>query len=539
LSVLFACSDGNSYRAYRAYLDKAEELLEEYPDSALVYLDSIPSPELLKEKDAHDYYLLRVQGRNKTRQDISKDTALLELRGYYDKSDPSKAAIIYLYSGKVFEQQKNQEEAFKSYLEAENLCDDKNPKIMGIIQNAIGNLLFAQWYTEDAKKKYQEALNNYCIAEDVRNQITALNLIGNCFLVEKKLDSAYIYYDRCLELIDQIESHAYISVLLNNLSIAYRTAGDSDKAKAYLEMALQYPLDNKEKAKINYGLAKIHANSDDLFYFYVNNAIDLIKNEADPLFESALYSSLSKHEENKGEYFAALDYHKRYIIHKESFLNNRYEGSLKDLQHSYYVNTLVKDNMKLVIRQQKIIIVSFIVGFIVLLSLLFAVGYIYKQRKELEDAEKNIDYLGEMAQNYDAKEKTLKNIVLKNFNILKKVALLEQYMVTNPTSGKLLKKFHEIVYNQDSIDWNQLYETMNSLHNNLFDRLKDKFPILEETEFRICCLTVAKFSNTEMSIIMGYSPNTIQAKKAIIRRKLGVKPTGNIGEFLYNYFGKS
>jgi len=71
-----------------------------------------------------------------------------------------------------------------------------------------------------------------------------------------------------------------------------------------------------------------------------------------------------------------------------------------------------------------------------------------------------------MAQSYNVKEKSLKNIVLRNFDILKKVALLEQFMITKPTSNKLFKKFNEIVYNQDSMNWNQLYDTINSLHNN-------------------------------------------------------------------------
>lgn len=381
LSVLFSCNNGNDYRMY---LNKAEELLEEFPDSALVYLDSIPSPELLSKKQSHQYHILKVQGKNKTRKDISKDTALLDICGYYDKSDPGKASIVYLYSGKILEQQNNQEDAFKYYLEAEKFYDGSTPKIMGIIQNAIGNLLFVQRYTKDAKNRYHDALNYYRNANDINNQITALNLIGNCLILENNIDSAYFYYDKCLELIDQVENHAYIAVLLNNLSIAYRTTGEIDKAKMYLEKGLQYPLDNKDKARINYSLAKIHEGTDELFYFYSNNAIDLIGNEDDSLFESTLYSALSNYEENKGLYSNALGYLKKYIIHRERFLDNRYENSLKDLQHSYYVNSLVKENMELTIRQQKMVIV----GFIVLFLFLLAVAYIYKQRKALEDAEK-------------------------------------------------------------------------------------------------------------------------------------------------------
>ncbi|MCC8188439.1 MAG: hypothetical protein LIP08_13320 [Bacteroides sp.] len=137
---------------------------------------------------------------------------------------------------------------------------------------------------------------------------------------------------------------------------------------------------------------------------------------------------------------------------------------------------------------------------------------------------------------YNEKEKTLKNIVLKDFNILKKVALLESYLINNESNNKLIKKFNEIAYNQEMMDWERLYETMDSLYDNLFTKLKKAFPQLDETEFRICCLSIAKFSNSEIAVIMKYSTSSIQWRKASIRKKMGIKPMGNILEFLNSYF---
>jgi len=95
-------------------------------------------------------------------------------------------------------------------------------------------------------------------------------------------------------------------------------------------------------------------------------------------------------------------------------------------------------------------------------------------------------------------------------------------MIHNETNSRLIKKFNEIVYNQESMDWERLYETMNGLYNNLFTKLKSSFPQLDESEFKICCLSIAKFSNAEIALIMKYSTSSIQWKKACIRKKLGV-----------------
>ncbi len=86
------------------------------------------------------------------------------------------------------------------------------------------------------------------------------------------------------------------------------------------------------------------------------------------------------------------------------------------------------------------------------------------------------------------------------------------------------------------MDWNRLYETMDSLYDNLFTKLKGNFSQLDETEFRICCLSIAKFSNAEIAVIMKYSTSSVQWRKASIRKKLGIKPMGNIFEFLDSYF---
>jgi len=111
---------------------------------------------------------------------------------------------------------------------------------------------------------------------------------------------------------------------------------------------------------------------------------------------------------------------------------------------------------------------------------------------------------------------------------------LENYIRQSDTnrSRLLLRKFNEIVYGQDTLNWERLYRVMNDLHNGFFDLLRERFPLLEEDEFRICCLTYTQFSSSEISIIMGQSINTIQMKRSAIRKKLQIPSKGNIPHFL-------
>ncbi|MCD8029857.1 MAG: transcriptional regulator [Bacteroides sp.] len=376
------------------------------------------------------------------------------------------------------------------------------------------------------------ALDNYKLYGDFKNVMSIYNLIGNCYTLDNKLDSAQFYYEQCIDLLESVDNFLYKSSVLNNLSVGYRVLGDTLRAKEFLYEALTYPISSKEKSRITHNLAKINFHEKDSFYFYMDKSFEFLQEEEDIDLKRILYQLYSRFEEEQRMYDLALDHYKNYVHYLQEVHKKDYEESLNLLQHKFYLKGFEQENMRLLIRSQRL----FIVGFIVIILLLLAVVYIFRQNKLLGDAEKNVEYLMKMSELYNEKEKNLKNIVLQNFNIMKKVAGLEQYMVTNPSSSKLLKKFNEIVYNQDSMNWEQLYETMNSLHNNLFAKLKRDFSELDESEFRICCLTIGKFSNMEMGIIMKYSPHTIQSKKAAIRKKLGVKPMGNIGDFLYNYY---
>ncbi len=519
---------------YHSLLCRSEALLEEFPDSALRLLDSIPSLHLLSDEESNYYHLIRVQARDKIGQDISSDTVLFRLKEYYEHTDPVKSALVYLYLGKMYYQRAEYEAALLNYLNAEKRSERLGIKQRAMIQHNIGNLFFVQRDIRDAKMRYARALEGFTAVGDTKNQIAAYNLLGSCCMLEENTDSAYYYYDRCVELLDSCtQDHLSITTILSNLSVGYRHMGDREKARFYLEKVFDYPINTMERARINYNLAKLDDGNEADFYSYMQQAIELVREEDDPFFKATLHRTLSEHEEEKEDFFSALDHHKSYVDFMLGFYENKYENSLKDIQQTYYLDNLEHENLILTIRQQRLIILALIV----LLLFLTLFGWFYIQnRKAMNQVKDNINYLQSMSRLYNDKERSLRSIVLHNFNILKKVALLDKYVTNHPGNDKLLKRFHEIVYNQEDLNWDILYETMNKLHNDLFTRLKEEFSALDESEFRICCLSIARFSNIEIGLLMNYSVNTINAKKAALRKKLGVKPMGNIEEFLISYF---
>ena len=97
---------------------------------------------------------------------------------------------------------------------------------------------------------------------------------------------------------------------------------------------------------------------------------------------------------------------------------------------------------------------------------------------------------------------------------------------------RLLSKFNDIVYKQQELDWDMLYDTMNELHYGFLDRLKELASTLDDNEFKICCLIYSDFTNQEIGIIMKFSSSTITHKRSLIRKKLGLPDYSNISEYL-------
>lgn len=156
-----------------------------------------------------------------------------------------------------------------------------------------------------------------------------------------------------------------------------------------------------------------------------------------------------------------------------------------------------------------------------------------EKENEVLDAKRKIYKLTEMSSSYESREDSFKCVLFHHFDILKKTALLKQYLKNNNEQDhRLVKKVNEIVYGQESLNWDIFYRDMNKIHEERFERLRIKHTLLDETEFRVCCLTYANLTCSEIGIILDLSPNTVQMKRSSIRKKLGIEAQGSIQAYI-------
>jgi DNA-binding CsgD family transcriptional regulator len=244
---------------------------------------------------------------------------------------------------------------------------------------------------------------------------------------------------------------------------------------------------------------------------------------------------LAKIEKKEKHYEKALEdfeTHNEYVV---KVVGDNKNKALLELQEKYNFEKLKNENSKLTIKQQKILIASF--AFLLCFS--FITFFFYRKsirnEKLILEAEQKIESLKNLVQNSLKKDNSVHKILVHHFNILKKVALINKNISDDDQKNgdRLIRQFNRIVYEQDALDWDKLYQTINKIQDNLYDRVREKYPTLEEMEFRLCYLSGEDFDDNEIAVIMKIAPHKIRKIRSNIRKKIGIPPYQNIYTFFH------
>jgi tetratricopeptide (TPR) repeat protein len=516
--------------------EKVENKLEEeQPDSAYLLLNTILYPEKLNKSQFNRYALLRIQARDKSDRDITSDTIIFSVRDYYvRKKDFLNATLAAFYCGRVLYEQNDIKRAMEAYLEAEKWSEFiENDNLKGLIQGNLGILHTKQLLCEKAIPRGQKAAAFYHKAQNYKNEINALLAIGNCFFFQKESDSAFYYYNEGLKLADYYKIPTAQANVRQSIGVVYGKIGKYADAKKLFREALSFCENKTENARIRMNLAKVYfrENQLDSAKFYIEQSLSIGANE--PALTRSTYFLLSEMEEKKGRYKEALQHYKAYNDLVVKVVGENENKALLELQEKYNFATLQSKNDQLVIEKQKIILISTAVLALIIIAAFFFYRKSIQNKKAVLEANQTIESLRKMAQNYQEDKDSSKSILVRHFDVLRKVALIEKDISEGDRKKgeHLIKKINKIVYEQDQLDWDKLYHTMNRLGNGFYDRIREQYSQLDDLEFRICCLTCEKFSSEEIAVIMNLSANAVHKKISAIRKKIGALPYSSIYTF--------
>lgn len=537
LTIAFLLSScNNHHKRVDRIMELAENIVEVHPDSALSLLDSLITPSQLDRNQYHHYMLLLLQAKDKSYQDITSDTAIFATKHHYiQKKNLANAAMAAYYCGRIRFEQRDYKGAMVQYVEAERYAANiPNLNLKALIQSAMGESLSGQMLSAKALPYFQHAAKYFQQAKNKKNEMISYQHLGRSHLIINKIDSAIFYYKKAIKIAMQLKDTTNRSIIQLNLGVLYVDQKKYEVAKSVLLEAISYTK-RDGYSDICLELAKIYnvENKLDSANWYLEKSLMQSKKN-DNLYKMAnIYGAIAAIKEKEKDYNSALQNYKIYTDYLDSIFGQTKDAALLNIEKKYKLEQLKSENMALTLEKQRIMFYSSIGAILsLIIIILFYRRNTLTKRLELE-AEQKVYRLMNMAENFNEKEQSFRSILLRQFDIVKKTATLSSYIrKEDEKSNKLLKKFNEIVYGKEGLNWDVLYETLNNLQSGFFERLRERFPDLSENEFRICCLTYTDFRREEISIIMKMSVSSIQSKRNLIRKKLGIPSTGNIKSFL-------
>ena len=546
LLIFISCNPKK--KEYISLLEQARTIRSQHRDSAKILLDSIFEPKLLGKKNYADYVLLNLELKYLLRQDIVGDTAIFKVLEYFQKQKDTEQTIASLrYIAKVYTAQKEYEKALKAYLDAEIYAEKSQTKEWkSTIQSEIGDLYEEQEEYEEALKQYKLALAYLDEDSHYSNKVVYYNNIGHLFLFKKgQIDSAQYYFDKSIQLLKDKNDSIFLASTKLSIGNSYRKSNDYALAKKeYLEAHSLWK-DEERKANLEQSLGYTYffSNMNDSARYYFDKYLDYLAHAQRKNDGRAVYNILSAIESQEGNYQQALEYYRQHIDYRMESLLKEKDTDLRIFQKRYNYEQLKNENNELLIERQYIYILSLFLSIVILVICFFFYrkmmkqkNHLLKEQTALLEAEQQIGALKSMAESFNEKENSLKNEVIKHFDILKKVAALNEnklFFDEKEDKKRLLSQVNKIVYGQkEGFNWDIFFNSINVLYGNEIERINQSYQQLDNTELKICYLSYAGFSNSETSTLLGLALNTIQQKKSNIRKKIGVPEHGNLQEFL-------
>lgn len=436
------------------------------------------------------------------------------------------------------------------------------------IYASLGRTYYRMNEHEIARHYYDQALRRYTLEKNKLGMAEVLRQIGNVLLSGNQ-DESLNYYQKALAYERQLNHYEGIANVLNNISIVYRARGELDKAKQYIEEAITFHKQSNNLAKLPtayYNLNRIYLQQGK-----TDQALELGLEELRIARRLQLRAEiqeaawiLSDVYTQKKDYEQALIYFRWKEALSDSIRGQESNRNFQRMQ-SLYENEKKEQELNLLkaeksLSQSRNRIIYIGLSAVIIIGLLIILMQRNKIKREKELALKNEQlHLAQQSltnaalENRAMAEKQLqqdlefrhKELLTYTLNLVQKNALMEnlregiqEMLATTDKDSKikLTKLIKVIDYGLESEkDWDEFRMYFEKVHSSFFQKLKDQFPDLSQSDLKLCALLSLNLSMKEMAELMGISPESVKMARHRLRKKLNLVTEENLAEFIANF----
>ena len=509
LYVLACCIVACTPREARVMspLEKAEQIMMQDPDSALLILQELDLHSLPRGEPRARYALLYTQALDKNYLSISGDSMVIQAVKYYRKASLSKyKAYAYFYRGCAYMQMDSLRLALGAYLDAVDMAkrigDDS---MLGMFLGRQGELYQSQRHIDEAKEAFFMSKEAFRRAGDARGENYMLGQIAYHYRVYYRdaLDSAEYYYRQAGEMALAREDIAYIYYTHLGLSSVYEDREEYGKAVDVLqEVVIEYKEGNID-AEIFPRLSHLYYHTKQLDSASIY-AQEVLANTSlfSPKQVAGILLLKSLIERDRGDYEKALVYYQDYSKMDNEAMRKAHAHNLLEAEAAYE-NARMQVGAKNA-RLQWIV-------FICVLSLLFcALALIYTQVVQ--------GWKKRSLQN----EKRIKEIFLQRFSIIRELLILSLMHKPSPDIfascfDKQVSPFCGKGFFAD------LESLMNECYYGIMAWIRGQYPDINAEDIELICLLFMGFKSRDLCRLYNVERRgTIHTRCSRVYRKLGI-----------------
>lgn len=547
LSLFCSCSSG---KKTNALFSRADSLLMEHPDSALMLLKLSPQKlQALSNKECARYALLLAKATDKAEKSLLPCDSLLNVALHYYGKEDKEQAVALLYKARLEIEMNSTEEAIRHL--QEGLAILKNfPNEVETRRNtlsSLGNLYYDARYYNESIKIYRQLYE--CCTTDKDKSIALYN-ISSFYAITDQIDSTFNTGHRALGYAICSGDSAMIASINLSLSLDFYDSDKLDSALYYAQKALiNVPL-KEPKGRYYYNLGNLLLETErnkDTVSFYINKAME------DHSFNGKCLClrSLSDLNKEQGDYKASTEYLEKYIDIIDSTFTAEQATKIQQLIYGYKTKIKVREERLKGQRTQWIFIAgSGLICFLIILiyqdrinrkkrqqlhyqqaleqtrSKLSSlqttihdnqsiIHFLQQQRGNLEEEkQKNKQQIQEREQTIAQLEEEKLQLHYELFcrsDIYKKISALSNQDLTDKRNLKVLT-----LTEQD-----RLKRTISDIYTDYINELQQHYPRLTEDDLLLLCLQKTPLDSKIIALCFGYSDtHAINQRKSRIKERM-------------------
>lgn len=545
LSSILLCSIGfwvaschQTPEAIAPALAHADSLMDDHPDSALHYLQSLDLSGL-SDADKAYYGLQLAQASDKNFLPLLPCDSLVNAAlDYYDEGDGLLRAKALLYKSRIQQSMNMPQEAMENCFAGLNELGDTRQelRLKSMLYEDLGGIYLSQFVENKAVEMFKQS---YCCDSLLGDEGFLKYSIANIGWVHVILDHesvAKLYLDRALEMALKQNDSQFVSDIYSKLSV---NSENVDSAFMYIRLAQAYQTDKVDSISLFLSLGEL---------FLEKNQLD----SADCYLKKLLGSSdfkkqvlgyrlLSDIEKEKGNYQRAYNYSMFYQDNVDSIFSLSKMSEIERLAYKYEAENAI---FKAKVKTESTILFIVSISIILLLLLLLIIQRIHRRKKiaklvfeqtishlnkQIELQQSNIEHSKkELLLLQQAQQQNDEEIAQKEQDIRKmideKAQLRNWFFMQTPIykridelaqQGNAGKEAHILLQSEQQL----LKETAFQIYDEYVQYLQTTYPKLTEDDCLYCCLQLCRLDDQTIAYCFGNTGKQIVAQRRLRLKK--------------------